>query len=211
MKLAIIAASGKVGTRLVDEAIQRHHDVTAFVRDASKVTQAIPIVEKDIFSLTSDDFKGFDGVINAFGSKDADPYLYQSTTLHFIACLKDHPKLRYIVVGGAGSLYTDVSLTQQVYQQESFPSFIYPTASNMAKALDLLRKSTLAWTFFSPAIEFDVNGPKTGHYKLGAEYVIYNSQGKSYISYADYVSALFDEVKQAQFIRKRFTAVSEQS
>ena len=36
-----------------------------------------------------------------------------------------------------------------------------------------------------------------------------NSQGKSYISYADYAIAMLDEAEQGKHIKKRFTVVSE--
>ena len=37
MKIAIIGATGNVGTRLVNEALNRHHAVTAIARDTSKL------------------------------------------------------------------------------------------------------------------------------------------------------------------------------
>jgi hypothetical protein len=37
MKIAIIGSTGFVGTHLVDEALQRGHQVTAIVRDAAKL------------------------------------------------------------------------------------------------------------------------------------------------------------------------------
>ena len=47
MKLAIIAASGKQGQTLLNEAISRGLDVTAIVRDASKISQNVPVLKKD--------------------------------------------------------------------------------------------------------------------------------------------------------------------
>lgn len=68
MKIGIIGASGKAGSLILNEAIDRGHEVTAIVRDASKLTdKSVGVLEKNIFDLTSDDLKQFEVVVNAFG------------------------------------------------------------------------------------------------------------------------------------------------
>ena len=207
MKLAVIGANGKAGRLIVQEAIDRGHEVTAIVRDRNKLDVNVRVLEKDIQSLKSEDLKDFDVLINAMGAGTQDPTIYQDATKHMIDVLLDLPKLRYLVVGGAGSLFTDATMGYALYETEQFPKAIYPTAMNMAKALELLRASQIQWTFFSPAIQFDPKGRRTGTYQLGSEWVILNQAQESYISYPDYVIALLDEVEHPQFICKRFTAV----
>lgn len=209
MKLAVIGANGKAGRLIVQEAIDRGHEVTAIVRDRNKLDVNVRILEKDIQSLKSEELKDFDILINAMGAGTQDPIIYQDATRHMIEVLLDLPKLRYLVVGGAGSLFTDATMASALYETEQFPKAIYPTAMNMAKALELLRASQIQWTFFSPAIQFDPKGRRTGTYQLGSEWVILNQAQESYISYLDYVIALLDEVEHPQFICKRFTAVGE--
>ena len=209
MKLAVIGANGKAGRLIVQEAIDRGHEVTAIVRDRNKLDVHVRILEKDIQSLKSEELKDFDILINAMGAGTQDPIIYQDATRHMIEVLLDLPKLRYLVVGGAGSLFTDATMASALYETEQFPKAIYPTAMNMAQALELLRASQIQWTFFSPAIQFDPKGRRTGTYQLGSEWVILNQAQESYISYPDYVIALLDEVEHPQFICKRFTAVGE--
>lgn len=68
-KVAVICAAGKQGTLLVDEAVSREYDVTGFVREGKKVANPkAKTVEKDLFSLTYEDLKDFDVVIDAFGA-----------------------------------------------------------------------------------------------------------------------------------------------
>lgn len=208
MKIGVIAASGKAGNLIVDELIRRNYEVVGIVRDVSRVSQNIKLIEKDIFDLCREDLEEFDVLINAFGAKGSDPIVYQTSTQHLINVL-DNSSIRLIVVGGAGSLYTDESRTIQVYQTPDFPAVVYPTSSNMAKALDLLKNSRVNWTFFAPAITFDYKGIKTGHYLLGSDYVLLNTNGESYISYLDYVNALVDEIENNEYGRKVMTAVSE--
>ena len=67
MRIAIIAANGKTGINLVNEALKQGHDVTAFVRNKEYKNDAIKVVYKNSFELTKDDLAGFDAVISAFG------------------------------------------------------------------------------------------------------------------------------------------------
>ena len=67
MKIAVVAANGRVARKVITEALGRGIDVTAFVRGENN-TDAKKFVVKDIFDLTSDDLKGFDVVVDAFGA-----------------------------------------------------------------------------------------------------------------------------------------------
>ena len=58
MNIAVIGANGKAGSLIVKEALERGHEVTAVVRDSSKVNNTqVKILEKDLFDLTYDDLK----------------------------------------------------------------------------------------------------------------------------------------------------------
>ena len=48
MKIAIIGATGRVGTRLIDEALRRGHQVTAIARTASKLPARAGLTAKDV-------------------------------------------------------------------------------------------------------------------------------------------------------------------
>ena len=61
MKVGIIGANGKAGSLIAKEALERGLDVTAIVRNSNKVS-GLPVIEKDIMSLTYEDLKGFDVV-----------------------------------------------------------------------------------------------------------------------------------------------------
>ena len=69
MKIAVIGATGKQGSMIAEEALNRGHDVTAIVRNAAKVSNAeLKVLEKDVFSLTPEDLSDFDVVVDAFGT-----------------------------------------------------------------------------------------------------------------------------------------------
>ncbi len=49
LKIGIIGATGKVGSLVLEEAIERGHDVTAIVRNASKVSNSdVNVIERNI-------------------------------------------------------------------------------------------------------------------------------------------------------------------
>jgi putative NADH-flavin reductase len=210
MKIAVIAASGKQGKMLVDEAQKRGHEVTAVVRDKSKVSGFKgKVIEKDILTLTYEDLKENDVVINAFGTGSGDDVLLHQTVMnHLIDVFAGKPN-RFLVVGGASTLYVDKEHKVRLLDTPEFPDAWKPVAASMAKAFDTLKqRDDVNWTFFSPAAFFMADGTRTGAYTLGQDELIVNSEGKSEISYADYAIAMIDEAEKGNFIKKRFTAVA---
>ena len=213
MKVAVIGATGRAGSLIAKEAKDRGHKVTAIVRNAEKMADKdIRVVEKAFFTLTSEDIKKYDVVVNAFGTgmeqEEAVKHVQFGKIL--IEALKDAPDTRLIVVGGAGSLYLNEDKTLRVMDTPDLPTFFQPTAINQAKNLeDLEQTDDINWTFVSPALDFDATGKRTGTYRTGTDQVIVNSKNQSYISYADFAIAIVDEIEQATHINERFTVVSE--
>ncbi|MFQ0996879.1 NAD(P)-dependent oxidoreductase [Gilliamella sp. CG25] len=211
MKIAVIGASGKSGSLIVKEAIARGHDVTAIVRHQNAhVDPKAKVLVKDLFDLTYEDLKPFDAIVDAFATWSLESLPQHQTSLkHLTDILKGKPN-RLLVVGGAGSLYVNPEHTVRLVDTPEFPEEFKPLANNMAKALDELKKcQDVNWTYLSPAIEFIADGARTGHYKAGGEQVLFNTQGKSQISYADYAIAMVDEAENAKHIKQRFTVVTE--
>lgn len=210
MKIGIIGASGKAGSRILKEAVDRGHEVTAIVRDASKTTNKdINVLEKDIFQLTSSDLKEFNTVVNAFGAPMGQEHLHVEAGRTLINAMHGAPNTRLFVIGGAGSLYTDETQKVKVMDVPGFPDFIYPTAMNQGKNLEDLKKETsIHWTFLSPSATFAI-GKRTGSYASGKDQLLVNSKGESYVSYEDYAVAVLDEIEKPKHQNERFTVTSE--
>ncbi|MGQ8921741.1 NAD(P)-dependent oxidoreductase [Bacillus halotolerans] len=211
MKIGIIGASGKAGSLVLKEAKERGHEVTAIVRNASKVQdQDTAILEKDVFELTAEDLKPFDALVNAFGAAPGQEHLHVEAGRTLISRLKDAKHTRLFVVGGAGSLFVDEAKTTRLMDTPEFPKEYLPTASNQGENLkDLQKADFISWTFLSPAAFFDPAGKRTGSYQKGKDNVIVNAKGDSYISYADYAIAVLDELEHPSHKNERFTVVSE--
>lgn len=212
MKIGIIGATGKVGTKVLQEATRRGHEVTAIVRNAAKLNHSdVKVIEKDIFNLTTDDIKDLDVVVNAFGAPLGEEKAHVEAGRALIALLKD-VDTRAIIVGGAGSLFVDEAQTTRVVDTPDFPDVVKPTAKGQGRNLqDLKDAEGITWTFVSPSAEFDAEGKRTGSYTSGKDQLLVNSQGNSYISYADYAIAIVDEAENADHINERFTVVGEQA
>ena len=205
MKIGVIAANGKEGRLIVKEALDRGMDVTAIVRSANK-TEAKKVMQKDIMDLTKDDLKDFDVVVDAFGVWDPAKMDLHSVTLNHLADILSGSSTRLLVVGGAGSLYTDKTHTMKLSETPDFPKEYLPVANGMGKALEELRKrNDVKWTYISPAAEFDAEGKRTGSYTLAGEEFTANEKGESYISYADYAIALVDEAEKGNHIGERIS------
>lgn len=205
MKIGVIAANGKEGRLIVKEALDRGMDVTAIVRSANK-TEAKQVIQKDIMDLTKDDLKDFDVVVDAFGVWDPAKMDLHSVTLNHLADILSGSSTRLLVVGGAGSLYTDKTHSLKISETPDFPKEYLPVANGMGKALDELRKrNDVKWTYISPAAVFDPEGKRTGSYVLAGEEFTTNEKGESYISYADYAIAMVDEAEKGNHVGERIS------
>lgn len=209
MKVAIIGASGKAGKLIMNEALERGYDVTAIVRNKSKIDNTkVNVIEKDLFSLTKDDIKGFDVVVSAFGVWEEKELDKHSLVMEHLCKILSNTNIRLIVVGGAGSLYIDKN--KKLMDSENFPEIFKPLANNMSKAFDILRnKKDVVWTYISPSADFSADGERTGEYNIGHDELCFNSKGESYISYADYAIALVDEIGNKKYLNQRITVVSK--
>ncbi len=210
MKIAVVAANGRVSQKVIKEALDRGFSVKAFGRDAENKTDATDYVQKDIMDLTKEDLAGFDAVVDGFGAwKDEDQPMHTKTSQHLCDVLSG-TDTRLLIVGGAGSLYVNPEHTVQVKDGADFPEIFMPLANAMGEELDELRKrDDVNWTFISPAGDFQADGERTGKYILAGEELTLNSKGESIISYDDYAIAMVDEIESGNHIKERISVVRE--
>ena len=206
MKIAVVAGNGKAARKIISEAVSRGLEVTAFGRRDNN-TDAQHYVKKDIFDLTRE---GFDAVVDAFGAWTEETLPMHSTSLAHLSDILSGSDTRLLVVGGAGSLYTDASHKLMISEAPDFPDDYKPVANAMAKSLKELRqRSDVKWTYVSPAAEFEADGKRTGEYILAGEEFTVNSKGVSVISYADYAMAMVDEIVKGNHIRQRISVLGK--
>ena len=200
MNIAIVGASGNVGIRLVDQALRRGHIVTAIGRDASKLA-----LQPGLTFVTGDANKpgdlapklaGHDVVISSVAFRLSDPAL-------LIDAVRTSGVKRYLVVGGAGSLWAKPGTLH--FNTPHFPEFAREEATKGKVFLDALRAvEGLDWTMLSPSALFTA-GERTGVFRLGGDTLLTGADGKSWISYEDFAIAMLDEIETPKHIRQRFT------
>lgn len=200
MNIALIGATGFIGSRLLAELTRRGHQVTAIVRNPEKVPAGAGISARkgDVFDRDglSALLAGHDAVISAvhFSASDA-------ATL--LAAVKQSGVKRYLVVGGAGSL--EVAPGVKLFDTTEFPAIYLDEARKGGAFLDLLKAETvLDWTFLSPSALIQP-GERTGKFRLGKDQLLVDANGNSAISAEDYAIALVDELEKPAHSRQRFT------
>ncbi|MFV0418141.1 MAG: NAD(P)-dependent oxidoreductase [Dysgonomonas sp.] len=214
MKVALIGATGFVGSHLLEELLSRNYDVTAIARSVSKipVKEGKPrVVAVDVTDVTAlaDAIKGNDVVLSAFNPGWSNPNIYDDFLKGSAAiqeAVKEAEVKRYVVIGGAGSLYID---GKQIVDREGFPKEIKPGATAARDYLNILKKEEkLDWTMFSPAINMHqgIKTGRTGKYRIGTEEPVFDKNGDSVLSVEDLAVAIVDELENHKFSRKRFTA-----
>ena len=200
MKVALIGATGRIGSKITAELLRRGHSVSAIARNPEKAPSDanVTAVKGDLADPAgvAASVRGHDAVIS---SAPFNPGI----SAKVLEAVRKSGVKRYIAVGGAGSLKSaDGKL---VMDNPQIPAEWLPSIKEGAELLKLLRASPeLEWTFFSPAV-FIGPGERTGKFRLGGDEVVAAADGKSSISYDDYAIALVDELERPQHVRARFT------
>ncbi|HEY9261091.1 NAD(P)-dependent oxidoreductase [Chitinophaga sp.] len=206
MKVAIIGASGFIGSAILNEALNRGHEVTAIVRNPEKITVQNPHLTVKKGDATNETevaglLAGNEAVISAYSAHDKATYL---KAIHaIINGTKKAGIKRLIAVSGAGSL--EVAPGVQLLDTPEFPAAWKEGASATRDAFYVIKGTDdLDWTVISPAMMIEP-GERTGKFRLGKDQVVFNDKGESKISTADYAIALIDELEQPKHIKQRFT------
>ncbi|RZS78792.1 NAD(P)-dependent oxidoreductase [Pigmentiphaga kullae] len=200
MNIAIIGATGNVGSRLVNEALARGHHVTAIARHASRLAARPGLDTLDI------DLADGAKLAGALRGKDAAISSVRFATSPLAAVLgpvRQAGLRRLLVVGGAGSL--EVAPGAALVDTPTFPAEYKPEALAGRDWLNALRtEKDLDWTFLSPSALF-VPGERTGTFRLGGDTLLTAADGRSWISMEDFAIAMLDEVEKPAHTGRRFT------
>ncbi len=209
MKIGVIGASGRIGQRIVAEAVSRGHQVTAFTSNTSKIPAdpgKVAWKTADVMNADSvaQAMEGQDVLISSYGpAMGSDPKPLATAAATLLKAAEKHPSVRVIMVGGAGSL--EVAPGKTVIDAGLIPPEWIAIPVAHKEALDAFKSnSTAQWTYFSPAAMINP-GERTGKFRLGGDQLIVGENGKSEISMEDYAIAMVDEAEQGKNIRKRFT------
>jgi putative NADH-flavin reductase len=200
MKIALIGATGQVGSRILDEALARGHQVSAIARNpaplaprAGLAALALDVTDGDKLAAA---LAGHDVAIISvkYSQVDAGPIL---------AAVKHAGVPRVLVVGGAGSL--QVASGVDLVDTPDFPTAYKGEALAARDFLRLLRQEpAIDWTLVSPSALLQP-GQRTGQFRIGGDQLLVDGKGASRISIEDLAMALVDELESPRHSRQRFT------
>ena len=209
-KIMVIGSSGMIGQRILHEALNRGHHVTALVRDTSGTGEHRANLDYrtgDIFNPDNVAAAAVehDVVVSAYGPREGHPNQVVKVAHALIEALTRVEPIRLIVVSGAGSLEVKPGL--HLVDTPEFPAAWKAIALAHREALDVYRKAGFAefdWTALSPAALI-TPGTRTGRYRTGTDQLLVDDNGKSYISAEDFAVAVVDEIEKPHFQSQRFT------
>ncbi|MBS0527346.1 MAG: NAD(P)H-binding protein [Proteobacteria bacterium] len=202
MKIALIGATGGIGSRVLDEALRRGHTVTATSRDpANKLPARTGMTAKagdtaDVAATTAL-LRGHDAAVVSVKWNEADIH-------QVLDAIRKSGVKRCLFVIGAGSLIRKDGRTHFEHMAEK--GIQPPTSKPAALAFDEMKKATdLDWTAISPAASIQP-GDRTAKFRLGLDHLVEDARGESRISREDFAVAILDELEKPRHVRRRFTA-----
>lgn len=200
MKVALIGATGNIGSAVRKELLSRGHTITAVSRnvDAPALEEGVTARKADMMDVPgmAAALAGHDAIVSA-------AMFIPGSSASFVAGLRQSGVKRAVIVGGAGSL--DAGGGKLVADVIEVPDAWRPIIAEGVRLFEILRQTDdLDWTFISPPAEIGP-GERTGSYRTDDNHLVVAADGKSSISYADYAIALVDALEKGTAIRNRFT------
>lgn len=204
MKLLVIGATGRAGSRIVNEAKNRGHRVLGIGRrpKPKEWSDEVEYIQADIHNGDINLSEPVDAVVSAYAPPWEQPQVLVDAIETFERIAKSSNAQRLVMVGGAGSLEAAPGIA--LVDTPQFPQEWKAISLAHRDGLTKLKESTINWTYFSPAALFEP-GERTEKFRLGEKNLISDEDGNSRISMEDYAVALLDELENPQFEGKQFT------
>ncbi len=198
-KVALIGATGQVGSRILAELTRRGYSTLAIARHVDRLPADSRAIARQVDGTVADltrALSGQDIVISAARFMDLDPDLLLPAVLASGAG-------RLVVSGGAGVLLNRDGI--RVADAPSLPEAARPNSQRGVYLFNLLQNTPgLAWTYVAPALNI-VPGERTGAFRIGRDQALYDPTGRSVISYEDLAMAVVDEMEAGNHVRQLFT------
>ncbi|OHV06946.1 NAD(P)-dependent oxidoreductase [Mycobacterium talmoniae] len=211
MRVLMLGATGKVGAPILQELLDRGHQVTAVVRDPTRLPAQGPSLQHrigDVFdaAFLADAARGADVVVCSVALRDAAQRDRTPVALmRGVGRAAAGADARLVAMGGAGSLRTAAGV--DLVDTPGFPEVAKPESLGFRAALHDLVDSApadLVWTVVSPPPAIEIDSPRTGAYRTADDDLLIDAEGASRISVADLAVAVVDEVENPKHPRRRF-------
>lgn len=200
LSIALLGATGNIGAKILNEALQRGHSVTGIVRHPDQ----LPVVE--LLSARAADTHAVDDLADAFTGHDLAiiSVRWNSNDIDdVLSALRLARMERAILVVGAGSLLMPDGRLAFEHNRER--GVVAPTSEAALQAYRRIREVTdLVLTAVSPSMSIEP-GERTGFFRTGDDFLLTDDNGDSRISQEDFAVAILDEAEDPRHRRSRFT------
>ncbi len=193
MKLLIFGATRGTGHKLIEQALDQGHQVTAFVRDPAKLGikhANLQIVQGDVMNSAAVEqaVRGQEVVLSAIGAPPSskDPIRAEGTR-NIIRAMEKIGVRRFISLSSHG-----VGDTREV------PIFLRRVFADHEVQEDYIKQSRLDWTIVRPTALTD--GQRMGAYRHGVPVTEKNLKNK--ISRADVADFMLKQLAEDTYLRK---------
>lgn len=206
MQLLVVGATGGTGKQAVEQALQRGHFVTAFVRDPTKLAIQHPkltiltgnVLEPETLLPA---VRRQDAVICSLGGRlGKSDHTVADGTKNLIEAMQLADVSRLLVVSsvGAGNSFSEASLPSKL--------FIKTVLSNAIAEKEIqeqaVRESSLDWIIVRPTSL--TNDPATGKYKA-KEHLQFSTFAMPHISRADVAAFMLDHLESDAYLHQAVT------
>jgi len=214
MRLTIFGATGPTGLRLVERAVAEGHEVTAFVRDPSRMRashERLSVVVGDVRDAAriEEAVAGREAVVSALGGGPSNPLHPRRPgeaggpssvgTRHIAAAMKRHGVRRFVCQSawGAGESKENLDAPGWVFMKVLVPPFLRDEYADKDLQEEIVRRSGLDWVIVRPMLL--TNGPWTGDYRVGVDL---RPGRRPWISRADVADFLLRQLRDDTFLRR---------
>ncbi len=208
MKILLVGATGAIGSRILNEAISRGHDVTAVSRHPSSLSgrEHLTVLQadaKDVDGLARL-AAGHEAVVSATSPRaDGGKEQFLATVRAVLAAVKQAGVPYVLFVGGAASL--EIGSGKRVMDllvQHLTPEQLAEPITGM-EAREIILASDVNWTLLCPAGTI-APGERTGTFRLGGRQAVMGPTGLSSISMEDFAVAVLNELERPEHARQQF-------
>jgi putative NADH-flavin reductase len=203
MKITVIGANGRSGKLIVQYALEKGWQVTAYLRDKNKLSimhSNLNFIEGDATNAEqiAKAIAGSNAVVSALGVADVagDVSLMSEGMKRIIPAMQQHGVKRVIAIGGMGVLQANHS--KLIKDLPDFPAMYKNVSEGHYKVYELLQPTNLNWTFL--CCPYIPDGERTEKYETKKDYM---PLGKQQINTGDIADFIVNELEQNNFTSTR--------
>jgi putative NADH-flavin reductase len=205
MKILVAGGTSGTGRRVVEQALERGHEVTLLARDPDRLDlkhASLRVVKGDVLDVTAMGrvVSGHDAVIFAVGATlqalKQNPTVFSDGTRNTIEAMQAAGVKRLVVLSSHGT--GDSKATAGfVLNRIIKPLFLAPYFDDHERQEAVVRPSPLDWVIVRPWVL--TNGPAKGRYKVVEQP---GAPAHMRISRADVAGFMLSAVETDQYVRK---------